>query len=94
MTYPPFGTIWRAFVVLMLLFMPVAVTAPGGNIPVVFPWWLAVLGIWLPTEPGVEFSAASIISTILVVPLAMWVIEREVRREHADEKNHNGGAAV
>jgi len=66
----------------MLLFLPVAVTGPGGNIAVVFPWWLAVLGMWLPAQAGVEFSAASIILIVLVVPLAMWVIEREVRRQH------------
>lgn len=94
MRYQPVGTAWRSFVVLMCLFLPVAVTGSGANVAVVVPWWLAALGIWLPTPAGLEFSATSVIPAVLVAPLAMWLIEREVRREKANEKERDGGTAV
>ena len=75
------ATLARGFLMLMAIFLPVAVTSPGGNIAVVLPWWVAVLGMWFPLETGVEFSIGSFLLAVFVSPVALWIISREVNRQ-------------
>jgi len=67
-----------ALVILTAIFLPVSVTSKGGNIPVVYPWWLAVLG--LATPAGVAFSASSFLLAVAFLPVAWWYVTREVGR--------------
>ena len=86
MGHEPPATVVRSCLILMTLFLPVAVTSPDGNIPVICPWWVAVLGMWLPSEAGVESSAVSFVPAIVAAPVALWVISREVGRRQTDEQ--------
>lgn len=72
-------TIQLAFVILVAIFLPVGVTSKGGNIPAIFPWWLAVLGMFTPG--GIDFSIASFIFSIPFVPVIWFFVSREVRRQ-------------
>jgi hypothetical protein len=90
MRHDPAATVVRSFLILIALFLPVAVTSPGGNIPAVLPWWVAVLGMWLPLEAGVEFSVGSFVPAIVAAPVALWIISREVRRRQARQSTRGG----
>jgi hypothetical protein len=75
-------------VILAAVFLPVGVTSKGGNIPAIFPWWLAVLGMF--TRGGIDFSIASFIFAVPFVPVTWFFVSREVYRQ---EKNTNTGGA-
>jgi hypothetical protein len=85
--HAPGATVVRSFVILMAMFLPVAVTSPGGNIAVVFPWWVAVLGLWRPLEAGVQFSGGSFVPAILATPVSLWVISREAKRTRGTKES-------
>jgi len=72
-------TIRLSFVILVTLFLPVAVTSKGGNIPAIYPWWLAVLGKFMPA--GVEFSISSFMLAVPLVPVIWIYVSRRVIRQ-------------
>jgi hypothetical protein len=76
-------TIQLAFVILLAIFLPVGVTSKGGNIPAIFPWWLAVLGIFTPA--GVDLSIVSFIFSIPFVPAIWFFVSREVFRQQKEK---------
>ena len=77
------GAVTPSFFILMAVFLPLSATSPGGNIPVIFPWWLAVVGLWAGKD--VALSADSVFPAIVAVPLALWFISREARRQRGDD---------
>jgi hypothetical protein len=85
----PGQTLVAAFWILMSIFMPVAVTSPGGNIPAIFPWWVAVLAALLPGPVGAEFSIGSFLPSVLVLPVAWFYVRREIRRSRESQERPN-----
>lgn len=76
----------RAFVILTAAFLPVIVTSQGGNIPVVYPWWLATLAIFEPGPGKVDLSVFPfmLLSSIPFLCIIWVYVSREVRRQHQD----------
>jgi hypothetical protein len=72
-------TILLAIVILVALFLPVGVTSRGGNIPVIYPWWLALLGMFTPA--GVDFRISSFVLAVPFVPVVCFYVYREVSRQ-------------
>jgi hypothetical protein len=72
-----------AFGLLLAIFLPVSVTSEGGNIPVIFPLWLALLGKFMPA--GVDFSLTSFIFAIPILPIIWFYVAKEIRRQLANE---------
>lgn len=81
---PTEKTQMAAFALLLAIFLPVGVTSEGGNIPVIFPVWLAVLGKFMPA--GVNFSFMSFILAVPITPMIWFYVAKEIRRQQA-----NGG---
>jgi hypothetical protein len=72
-------TVQLAVVILTALFLPVVVTSRGGNIPAIYPWWLALLGMFMPA--GVDFKISSFVFAVPFVPVVLFYVFREVRRQ-------------
>ena len=71
--------IQSAVVILAALFLPVGVTSRGGNIPVIYPWWVALLGMFTPA--GVDFTIFSFVFAVPFVPVVWFYVAGEVRRQ-------------
>ena len=81
-----------AFVVLSLIFLPVVAAEPVGDaIPVILPWWVALLGLWMGS--GLEFSFSddgSFVLAFFFLVVAACVVSSHAfsQRDARDESPH------